>query len=179
MRITGGKWKGQPITKSKHAIRPLTGRMRETLFAILGDINGMHILDLFAGTGSFSLEALSRGATHVTVVEKNRAVAREIITRFTSMGTTVNVRSMPAERFIATNNHQYHGIFADPPYRYQRHDALVQLIAHHDLLLPTGTLLLHHERHTRLSLQVGNLQQYDQRIIGQSVVSFYTRISSE
>ncbi len=177
MRISGGRWRGQPIRKSRYAIRPLTARMRESLFAILGDIAGLTILDLFAGSGSFTLEALSRGAARSVVVEQHPQIAREIRARILPQ-SEAHIHTMSAERFVATDNHHYDIIFADPPYRYHYHQRLLQLIDQRELWQRDGRVVLHHEQHTRLPLHLNHLQQYDRRNIGQSVISFY-RLSAD
>ena len=178
MRISGGHWRGQPIRKSRYAIRPLTARMRESLFAILGDITGLTILDLFAGSGSFSLEALSRGAARSIAVERHPHIAREIRARIPPQ-SVAHIHTMSAERFVATDHHHYDIIFIDPPYHYQYYQRLLQLIAQRELWQSHGKILLHHEQHTQLPLQIGHLQQYDRRKIGQSVVSFYCASTDE
>ena len=74
MRITGGRARGIPLqAPSGASTRPATDRMREALFSSLGpSIEGCHVADLFAGTGSYGLEALSRGAASATFVERDR-----------------------------------------------------------------------------------------------------------
>jgi 16S rRNA (guanine(966)-N(2))-methyltransferase RsmD len=80
MRIIAGRFKGINLPKPKNdSTRPTTDRTREAVFSALGDeIAASQVLDLFAGVGSVGLEALSRGAGHVTFVERNRRAARLI-----------------------------------------------------------------------------------------------------
>jgi 16S rRNA (guanine966-N2)-methyltransferase len=72
-RITGGEWRGRQITTPRGlAVRPTRGMVRQALFNILGDgIRGAGVVDLYAGAGSVGFEALSRGASHVTFVDRN------------------------------------------------------------------------------------------------------------
>lgn len=73
MRITGGRARGIPLHCPKgKQVRPATDKMREAVFSSLGNIEGFSCLDLFAGVGSYGLEALSRGAKNVTFIEKDR-----------------------------------------------------------------------------------------------------------
>ncbi len=74
LRIIGGNWRGRKITFPEHdGIRPTGDRVRETLFNwLMHDIRGADCLDLFAGSGVLSIEALSRGANHVTLIETHR-----------------------------------------------------------------------------------------------------------
>ena len=173
MHITGGEWKGRPIAKSRQRVRPLTGRMRETLFAVLRDISGFGVLDLFAGTGSFSLEALSRGAMHATLVERNRFGCREIIQRFSHSKERVTIHAVPVERFVRSCTTPFDVVFIDPPYRYRYYDTLLGSVAR--LRVAThGVVIVHHEIHTALPLRVGPLRVVDRRVVGQSVLQFYS-----
>jgi len=73
MRVVAGKYKGRRLAGPKGAAaRPTSDKVREALFSILGDVSGLRVLDLFAGTGALGIEALSRGAGHVTFVERDR-----------------------------------------------------------------------------------------------------------
>ena len=71
MRITGGKLKGRRLASPKGLhIRPTTDKVRESVFNIIGhDLAGLRVIDLFAGTGSLGLEALSRGALHLLIIQ--------------------------------------------------------------------------------------------------------------
>ena len=72
MRIIGGEYRSRIIAMPKGAqIRPTQDRVREAIFNILADVNGKRVLDLFAGSGAYGLEALSRGASHAVFVENN------------------------------------------------------------------------------------------------------------
>lgn len=78
MRIVSGEWRGRPLAAPDgQGTRPTSDRTREGLFSMLvsrlGSFEGLHVADLFAGTGALGLEALSRGAAHCTFVEKDRA----------------------------------------------------------------------------------------------------------
>ena len=72
MRITGGELKGRIIKCPDGIIRPAMDRMRESVFAVLGPLNGASFLDLFSGSGTIAIEAVSRGASSVELVEKDR-----------------------------------------------------------------------------------------------------------
>lgn len=73
MRVVAGQFRGRRLAGPKgHATRPTADKVREALFSIVGDVEGLRVLDLFAGTGALGIEALSRGAAHVTFVERDR-----------------------------------------------------------------------------------------------------------
>lgn len=109
------------------AIRPTTDRVKESMFAILGDLRGTRVLDLFAGTGSLGLEALSRGAAMVAFVESDprhiRLIERNLLAVKKAMGAqfteAVVVRgdASKAPYLAALPSGPYDIIIADPPYR--------------------------------------------------------------
>ena len=72
MRITGGLLGGRRINIPEGVIRPAMDRMRESVFAILGDLTGVSFLDIFSGSGIIALEAASRGATYIEAVEMDQ-----------------------------------------------------------------------------------------------------------
>ena len=80
LRIIGGEWRGRKLAfKPEQGLRPTLDRFRETLFNwLMFDTEGAHCLDLFAGSGALGLEALSRGASAVTFVEKSKQAAQQI-----------------------------------------------------------------------------------------------------
>ncbi len=79
LRLTGGEWRGRKLPPPlSPQTRPSTGRVREALFSRLGGVEGLRCLDLFAGSGALGLEALSRGAAEVVLIERNRPAAARI-----------------------------------------------------------------------------------------------------
>lgn len=124
MRITGGRARGIPLKAPKgDATRPATDRMREAVFSSLGpSIEGCRVADLFAGTGSYGLEALSRGAATATFFETSRAaltcLRENIRAALRSCGLDTDVaRVIDRDVFtLETNSPSYDLIFLDPPY---------------------------------------------------------------
>ena len=136
MRIIAGKWKSRRLAAVRgRGIRPTTDRIREAWMSILADrIGGAMVADLFAGSGALGLEALSRGAAHVTFVERSRGAIRVLERNIEALGagaaTTVisgdalaHVRS--AKRF------RYDLALADPPYDRGYTRELLALVARH------------------------------------------------
>lgn len=124
MRITGGKARGIPIkAPAGQATRPATDRMRESVFSSLGLlIQASHCLDLFAGTGAYGLEALSRGAKTVTFVENNARVLRALeankqaVLKSLGFETENPTKTAQADVFKWKPAQRVDLIFADPPY---------------------------------------------------------------
>src|SRR5919201_152286 len=79
IRVTGGELRGRRLHVPARGVRPTTGRLREAIFSMLGDVEGARVLDLFAGSGALGIEALSRGARDATFVDTDtRAVTRNL-----------------------------------------------------------------------------------------------------
>ncbi|HEX3843305.1 MAG TPA: 16S rRNA (guanine(966)-N(2))-methyltransferase RsmD [Steroidobacteraceae bacterium] len=120
LRIIGGAWRGRRLRfPPSPEIRPTPDRVRETLFNWLAArVPNARCLDLFAGSGAIGLEALSRGAAHVTFVERDPAAAREIAARLDEWGArAARVEQSDALRFLdVTPAEPFDIAFLDPPF---------------------------------------------------------------
>ena len=120
LRIIGGTWRGRRLRfPPTPEIRPTPDRVRETLFNWLAPhVPGARCLDLFAGSGALGLEALSRGAAHVTFIEHSPAAAREIAARLAEWGAHAGrVEQADARRFLdRTPAMPFDIVFLDPPF---------------------------------------------------------------
>jgi 16S rRNA (guanine966-N2)-methyltransferase len=122
-------------------VRPTSDRVRESLFSILGSTEGLCILDLFAGTGAFGLEAISRGAESVVFVDRSRQVVRDLEKRILSLGLdrardSIQVLTSDVQKAIrrlAKSDHRrFDLVFLDPPYEQgDRAGTLDALFASH------------------------------------------------
>lgn len=101
LRIIGGKFRGRKLTYSgDRTVRPMKDRVREALFNLIGPhLRRMHVLDLFAGTGAVGLEALSRGAHHVTFVERHYPTAAVLRRNIASLESTERTSVISADTF--------------------------------------------------------------------------------
>jgi 16S rRNA (guanine966-N2)-methyltransferase len=119
LRIIGGAWRGRKLRfPASAAIRPTPDRVRETLFNWLGArTRGARALDLFAGSGALGLEALSRGASHVTFVERDEAAARELRARLAEwQAGDASVERADALRYLTGEARPFDLVFLDPPF---------------------------------------------------------------
>lgn len=121
MRIISGIAGGIPLQVPKGEVRPTTDRVREALFAILGErVEGAHVLDLFAGSGALALEALSRGARSARMVDSSRvsceAIRKNLDKSRLKGGQIINADAMGYVEREARVGARYDLIFADPPY---------------------------------------------------------------
>ena len=150
MRVITGLYKGRNITTVKdRSVRPATDRVRVTIFNMLThriDFDGISVLDLFAGSGSLGIEALSRGARHATFVEQGHEAAEYLEENLRILGCLrdAEIAEMDAISFLALPGGPYDIIFADPPYGFDRTAELPALVFHKDLVRPGGYLIIEH-----------------------------------
>ena len=121
MRVIAGTARGIPLTAPRdRGTRPITDRVKETLFAILGDrVPDSRVLDLYAGSGAIGIEALSRGATSADFVERGRLGAAAIRANLaaTRLEEGARVHAVPVERYLAAGEHgPWDIVVLDPPY---------------------------------------------------------------
>lgn len=149
MRIITGQYKGRhfDIPRTFKA-RPTTDFAKENIFNVLNgyiDFDGSAALDLFAGTGSISLEMLSRGCAPVVSVEADRDHAAFIAQCMKKISTTDNVLIRgDVFRFLKKCHEQFDFIFADPPYALENLADIPALVLGNDLLKPDGIFVLEH-----------------------------------
>lgn len=177
MRVTGGKYLSRQVKCPKGVIRPAMDRMRESLFSILGDINGKSFLDLFSGSGIIGIEAASRGAAPVYFVEKDRIKKRIIHENTDIIDAEKKIFIMSVERFISLSRDKYDLIFLDPPFPRDKKQDLVLSISKKDILDEGGILMIHHPSEERWPDTVGNLEIFDRRKYGRSILLFFRKKS--
>ncbi len=149
MRIITGKYKGRhfDIPRSFKA-RPTTDFAKENIFNVLTgyiDLEGTEALDLFSGTGSITLELLSRGCAHVTSIELDRDHHRFICDCLKKLNTE-DCLPLRADtfRFIKSCRQQFDFIFADPPYAFKELPQIPDLIFERQLLKEDGLFVFEH-----------------------------------
>jgi 16S rRNA (guanine966-N2)-methyltransferase len=179
MRIIAGEFKGRRLAAVKGRIRPTSDKVREAIFSILGSaVLEARVLDLFAGTGALSLEALSRGAAGAVLVEEHAAALSVLRQNLEALGIHERVRVLPlpvsaALRKLTAQGTQFSLIFLDPP--YGRGLALNTLEALQDscLMQPDARVVAEHSHRETLPEQVGRLRLNQCRRYGDTQVAFY------
>lgn len=122
MRVVGGDYRGRRlVAPGRGSTRPTGDRVREALFAIVGPVEGMAVLDLFAGSGALGVEALSRGADRATFVERSAAALRAIRTNVAMVEDPGRVRILATDwlqalRYERAAGRRYELCLVDPPY---------------------------------------------------------------
>ncbi|MFN8847608.1 MAG: 16S rRNA (guanine(966)-N(2))-methyltransferase RsmD [Bdellovibrionales bacterium] len=183
MRIISGKFKGHHLIsfQAQH-IRPTTDRVKETLFNKINfEAHFGRALDLFCGTGNLGLEALSRGAEHVTFVDSHKQsiqITRENIIKL----KVTKEESTVIQKDVLTYLKQYSGdpfdlIFADPPFTQKMaHDVMLALSTSQAVGLQT-VITIESERKERMENQYAELIRYDHREFGDKILSFFRKQS--
>lgn len=164
VRIVAGQWRGRKIpVLQADGLRPTGDRVRETLFNWLQmHIPGSRCLDLFAGSGALGLEAASRGAASVTLVESSSVVADALKKTMVELqaDNTVVLHNVSASEYLATNPEPFDLVFIDPPFEQQLHldivDRLVPVFVYPEALiyleLPTSESTLIQQMSAKLSV---------------------------
>jgi 16S rRNA (guanine966-N2)-methyltransferase len=177
VRVVAGRLRGRQLkSPTWDGLRPTSDRLRETLFNILGpSIAGARVLDGYAGTGAIGIEALSRGAAHVTFVEKDVRAARLIETNLAALGLepaeSAIIRAGFADAAKRLSRGEFQVIVLDPPYAA---DAVAGALAFAAPLAAEHTRLVieHAARHAPPSTQDG-LRLTRTVTAGDSALSFY------
>ena len=147
LRIVGGDWRRRVLSfPDAEGLRPTPDRVRETLFNWLGqDLDGLACLDLFAGSGALGLEAASRGAEKVVLVERNPRVADALDSniRLLHGEGRVELLRQDALKFASSSPRAFNVVFLDPPYRQGWLDRLTPFLPR--LLKADGALYVEAE----------------------------------
>src|SRR5919197_3165999 len=121
MRVVAGQFKGHRLRSPRRTTRPTLDRVREALFSMLGTLDDLAVLDLYAGSGALGIEALSRGAAHATFVDSDAAAIRAIrenVERTRAEGARpVRSDALAFLRSAARHGERWDLVFCDPPYR--------------------------------------------------------------
>ena len=171
MRIVAGRWRGRRLVAPPgRTTRPTSDRVREALFSILGPLDGERVLDLSAGSGALALEALSRGASEATLVERDRAALKALRANVEALGAEARVIAGDVAAFLrsaADADGHYDLVFLDPPYRATVVDLLLQPV-----LAPGARVVAESDRRSPLDLPIPVI---DERRYGDTLIRFHAQ----
>ena len=145
MRVISGTAKGRRLRAPRgRATRPMTDRAREGVFsAIAAVLPGAEVLDLYAGTGSLGLEALSRGSASAVFVERDRAALASLRSNVEAVGLGGRVVAADVDRFLVDRPERFDLVFVDPPYRLAVASVEATLRSATPLIRIGGTAVVH------------------------------------
>lgn len=176
MRIISGRHRGKRIIAPKKLpVRPTTDRVKESLFNILNNhfnLESVHVLDLYAGTGNISYEFASRGAPSIVSVDAHGPCVQFIAKTAQSLNAPIHPIRQAVMPFLKRNTASFDIIFADPPYDLAAGEleAMIALILTNNMLNKGGWLVIEHSKHIHLE-EIAGLRE--QRRYGSSVLSIF------
>lgn len=177
MRVIAGLYKGRRLeAPAWPGLRPTSDKLRETLFNVLAPIvRGATMLDAYAGTGAVGIEALSRGAVHVTFVDSDRRALQLVERNLARCGIAAGYAIIRADLGVTAARPArapFDLVYLDPPYQ---HDSTATMQAVGGWLAAGGTLVLEHARRGGVPERAGDLVRVRTIVSGDSALAFYRR----
>jgi 16S rRNA (guanine966-N2)-methyltransferase len=168
VRVVAGAYRGRRLEAPRgRATRPTSDRVREALFSILGPLDGLRVLDLFAGTGALGIEALSRGAASCVFVDVD---TRPVRANLDALGIEAEVRRAHALGALRAGD-QYDLVLLDPPYRDAARLGPELTEALPPVLAPFARVVSESDRRHPLGL---GLPLHDERRYGDTLIRIHT-----
>ena len=183
MRIIAGLYKGHKLVSfDEDHIRPTTDRVKESVFNILTPIlEGARVLDLFSGTGNLSLEALSRGAASVDMIElspKSIAIMRKNIEHL-KVASGAKIHRSDAVVYVREYvGPAYDLILIDPPFPLKICETILQAVSESPVADAHTRIMIEHSRKESLPKQILRLSTIDTRSYGDKLVAFFEKKES-
>jgi 16S rRNA (guanine966-N2)-methyltransferase len=184
MRVIAGEARGRNLLAPKNMrVRPTADRVKEALFSMLisrlGDLDGMRVLDIFAGTGNLGIEALSRGAGYAVFVDSHRESVEIIrknleITRYSHQAKLMAQDAVAALKSLARSETPFHLIFLDPPYDLGHTQRVLEELSESALVDAGTTVVAEFSAKEKIPTTFGRLQERERRVYGDTALSFLT-----
>jgi 16S rRNA (guanine966-N2)-methyltransferase len=181
LRVTGGHLAGRRFGVPRADVRPTSDRVRESLFAQLGDLSGLRVLDLYSGSGALAIEAASRGAQGVVCIERApRTISclRENLVAL-ELDTVVRVVAGDVPRVLerlAREAERFDLAMIDPPYGSDEPQRTFEALVATAILVPQAMVVLERDRR-HPSPRVEGLSEIGERRYGDTVVARFTTAS--
>ncbi|MFH0989027.1 MAG: 16S rRNA (guanine(966)-N(2))-methyltransferase RsmD [bacterium] len=175
MRIISGEFRGRILSSARdHSIRPTTDRAKQTIFDILSnriDLEDLMVLDLFAGSGSLGLEALSRGARHVVFIEKSKSSISILEQNIQSVHCEQRstVHSADVFWYLKHTSQSFDLIFADPPYKLFTIGEIPDAIYHSSASREGSYVVMEHSKDSSMNLSEA-MYEITKKPFGQTTV---------
>ncbi len=177
MRITGGNWAGRRLGVPRRDVRPTSDRVRESLFAVLGDLSGSAVLDLCAGSGALGIEALSRGAASAVFVDRAVASVAQVRSNLEALEASEDAKVLKSDAVAAVqrlgrSGERFDLILLDPPYAGDVAGRALSEIAEAEILTLDGEVVVESDRRHPPG-EFAGLRQTQERRYGDTLVTFY------
>ena len=182
MRVISGIYRSRAIAMPQGVkIRPTQDKVREAIFNLLGDVTGTNVLELFAGSGAFGIEAISRGSKRATFVDNNFRCVQAVKSNIESLAipeTSYDIIRANALSVLSRLEKQsaiYDIVFLDPPYYEGMAKKCLINIDHYDILAQSGLVIVEHFRKDSLEADLKALVLEKERLYGDTAVSIYRK----
>jgi 16S rRNA (guanine966-N2)-methyltransferase len=183
MRVISGTHGGRRLRSVEgRAVRPTSDRLRETLFNILTPVvSGARFLDVCAGSGAVGIEALSRGASHSTFIDRSRRACSIIAQNLESLGleeeaTILNRNAVNALDRLEEEAAVFDLVFIDPPYESEIYSAVMRTLGRGAVLSGEAIVVVEHRLKLPPEPDFGRLRAYREVKQGESALAFYARL---
>lgn len=178
-RVIAGRWGGRRLrTPPGDGTRPTSDRVRESLFASLvslfGGLDGLRVLDVYAGSGALALEALSRGAASADLVESDRRAAQVAQRNVRDLGAEAVVHRTSAASFVGSATGPYDLVLLDPPYAVSTDDVAAVVSGLHAVLADDAVVVVERSTRTPFAWPPG-FEGFRERAHGETTVWFGAR----
>ena len=183
MRIIAGRLKGRKLKNFKAShLRPTTDRVKETVFnKLMAYVSEARVLDLFAGTGNLSIEALSRGAREVVAVENSKQSLSIISSNLKELGVVSGIKVVPKGvlPFLASyDGPSFDIILVDPPFTEKMaHEVMLSLVKS-SVLGDESIVMIEASSHERVDDLYGDFELWDRKKFGDKSASFFIKVGS-
>lgn len=181
MRILSGKAKNKRLKSQKgHKVRPPLARIKESLFGILKPyIYDSLFLDLYSGTGSIALEALSQGAKRAVMIDQNNESIKVIIENVNNLGFQDKCRAykndaLRAIEILGKKREEFDIVFMDPPYHDEVCEVTISKVIECNILKKNGLIVAEHHINEKLPNEILSLKKIDERKYSDKIISFYS-----
>ena len=183
MKIIAGKHKGRKLASLPgKAMRPTSGKVREAIFSIVADrIEDAAVVDLFAGTGAFGLEAISRGASHAVFVDSDRKGIEIIRKNIAACGENERSTVLLADiagglRRLSLSGGEFDLVFMDPPYNREAVRPALEGLAASGILAKGAVVAIEHDKNEIIPEDIAGIELTDRRKYGKTLVTFMKRM---
>jgi 16S rRNA (guanine966-N2)-methyltransferase len=178
LRVTGGRLAGRRFRVPPGNVRPTSDRVRESLFAALGDLVGCDVLDLYSGSGALAIEAVSRGAHHVVCVEREPRTLSCLRGNLASLALESTVRVVSGDvpsalQRLSREEKRFDLALIDPPYGSDEPQRAFEALVATAILVPQAVVVLERDRR-HPSPSVEGLVEVGERRYGDTVISRFT-----
>ena len=178
LRVTGGRLGGRRLRSPSGGVRPTSDRVREALFARLGELSGFAVLDLYAGTGALGVEAVSRGADAVVYVERAPRCLAVLRANLKALGTEAVSRVIAddaarAVRRLGRSGERFDLLLLDPPYASDEVRRALEAVSESGVLAEGAMVVVEHGKRHALPAVAG-LVVLDTRRYGDTVITRLT-----